>query len=288
LFKNYTPEARPVLHVKDPVVVKMGLMLKQIIDVDEKNQILTTNVWIRLYWKDHLLNWNPEDFGGVKSINVEPNNVWKPDILLYNPTDLRVESLYKKIDTKVILSSDGSAAWLSPAIIKTECKVDVRLFPFDVQYCDLKFGSWTHDGLKIDIQLRKTTGVDIDDYSENREWFLKDAPGRRDVKLYNCCPEPYPTVTFTLVIRRRAMFYVYNMVLPTGMIALLSLFSFYLPPNSGERVSFVITVLLSMSVYMIMVTENMPQSADVPLVSKFFMASMIQIAFSLAATCVVI
>lgn len=179
-------------------------------------------------------------------------------------------------------------AWLAPAILKTECRVDVRNFPFDQQTCPMKFGSWTHDGLHIDVQLYQAFGMDVEEYSENREWHLKGAPGERKVTLYNCCPEPYPTLTFSVIIQRRAMFYVYNLVLPCGLIALLSLFSFYLPPNSGERVSFVITVLLAMSVYMLMVTENMPQSSEIPLVSKFFMASMCQIALSLAATCLII
>lgn len=179
-------------------------------------------------------------------------------------------------------------AWLAPAILKTECRVDIRNFPFDEQTCPMKFGSWTHDGLHIDIQLYQAFGMDVEEYSKNREWLLRSAQGERKVTQYNCCPEPYPTLTFYIVIRRRAMFYVFNLVLPCGLIALLSLFSFYLPPNSGERVSFVITVLLAMSVYMLMVTENMPQSSEIPLVSKFFMAAMCQISLSLAATCLII
>jgi hypothetical protein len=179
-------------------------------------------------------------------------------------------------------------AWFAPAILKTECKVDVRNFPFDQQICPMKFGSWTHDGLRIDIQLHQAFGMDTQEYSENREWHLKKAPGERKVTMYSCCPEPYPALIFSMFIQRRAMFYVYNLVLPCGIIALLSLFSFYLPPDSGERVSFVITVLLAMSVYMLMVTENMPQSSEIPIVSKFFMAAMCQIAVSLAATCLVI
>ncbi|EDO32053.1 predicted protein, partial [Nematostella vectensis] len=288
LLQNYSKDARPVLNVNDPVQLKLGIMLRQVIDLNERDQILTINVWIRQYWKDHLLKWNPDDFGGIKSINIAPDRVWKPDVLLYNRTDLRFGSLNNKIDTNVIVNHDGSTTWLAPAIIKSECKIDVRFFPFDVQSCELTFGSWTHDGLKIDIHLKQESGIDTENFSDNREWFLKGTSGRRDVKMYICCPEPYPTVTYTIILRRRAMFYVFNMVLPTGVIALLSLFSFYLPPNSGERVSFVITVLLAMSVYLIMVTENIPRSTDIPLVSKFFMASMIQIALSLAATCVVI
>jgi len=38
---------RPVFNQSQTVFVKYGLALVQIIDLDEKNQILTTNVWSR-------------------------------------------------------------------------------------------------------------------------------------------------------------------------------------------------------------------------------------------------
>jgi len=38
---------RPVFNQSQTVVVRYGLALVQIIDLDEKNQILTTNVWSR-------------------------------------------------------------------------------------------------------------------------------------------------------------------------------------------------------------------------------------------------
>ena len=39
--------------------------LQQIIDLDEKNQILTTNVWLSLNWHDTYMKWRPEDYGGI-------------------------------------------------------------------------------------------------------------------------------------------------------------------------------------------------------------------------------
>jgi len=35
-------------------------------------------------WKDALLNWNPEDFGGVNKVRVPASSIWTPDIVLYN------------------------------------------------------------------------------------------------------------------------------------------------------------------------------------------------------------
>ena len=39
--------------------------LQQIIDLDEKNQILTTNIWLTLNWHDTYMKWKPEDYGGI-------------------------------------------------------------------------------------------------------------------------------------------------------------------------------------------------------------------------------
>nr|CAI5832193.1 unnamed protein product [Callosobruchus analis] len=47
LLATYNVLERPVANESDPLEVKFGLTLQQIIDVDEKNQILTTNAWTR-------------------------------------------------------------------------------------------------------------------------------------------------------------------------------------------------------------------------------------------------
>ena len=39
--------------------------LQQIIDLDEKNQILTTNVWLSLNWHDTYMKWRPDDYGVI-------------------------------------------------------------------------------------------------------------------------------------------------------------------------------------------------------------------------------
>ena len=35
-------------------------------------------------WTDVLLQWNPDDFGGVDHVRVPTGQVWTPDIVLYN------------------------------------------------------------------------------------------------------------------------------------------------------------------------------------------------------------
>lgn len=48
LLDRYQTLERPVFNESEPLNLKFGLTLQQIIDVDEKNQLLTTNVWLNL------------------------------------------------------------------------------------------------------------------------------------------------------------------------------------------------------------------------------------------------
>jgi len=45
---------------------------------------MTTNVWLTQEWIDHYLRWNVEDYGGVDRLYIPAEEIWKPDIVLYN------------------------------------------------------------------------------------------------------------------------------------------------------------------------------------------------------------
>lgn len=171
------------------------------------------------------------------------------------------------METNVVIRYDGQIMWDSPAITKSSCKVDVSYFPFDGQQCRLTFGSWTYNGNQIDLRNKQDTG-DLTDFVENVEWQVLGMPAKRNVIVYGCCSEPYPDVTYTLLLQRRASFYVFNLLLPCVMISFLAPLGFYLPADSGEKVSLGVTVLLALTVFQLMVAESMPPSENVPLIGK--------------------
>jgi nicotinic acetylcholine receptor len=46
LLTNYEKSVRPVRNASTIVVVKLGMTLTNIFDIDEKSQVLTINVWL--------------------------------------------------------------------------------------------------------------------------------------------------------------------------------------------------------------------------------------------------
>ncbi|XP_046581855.1 neuronal acetylcholine receptor subunit alpha-7-like [Haliotis rubra] len=251
-------------------------------DIDEKNQILTTNCWLNQMWLDYGLRWDPDKYGGIKVIRLPHDSVWRPDVLLYNNAD--VSSFFSSISSNVIVNNEGNVTWLSMVIFKSSCSINVRYFPFDEQNCSLLFSSWTYDGLQLDLVMNSPHG-DTSNYIHNSEWLLVKLLVKRNVQYYSCCDEPYPDITYYIHIRRRPLFYIFNMILPCILITLVALLGFYIPSDSGEKVTMGITTLLSMTVFMMLVTENMPPTSDVlPLIGIYYGMTIFIVSFATGMT----
>lgn len=62
-------------------------------------------------------------------------------------------------------------------------------------------------------------------------------PGKKNVISYSCCPEPYVDITFTIRIRRRTLYYFFNLIVPCVLISSMALLGFTLPPDCGEKLT---------------------------------------------------
>lgn len=287
LFSDYDREVRPVIKKSDVVEVVFDLAYAQLVDLDEKNQVLVSNVWVRMSWYNKLLIWDKNIFGGIESINIDPSLIWLPDIVLYNNAEETLGSgQVDQFKTKVIINHDGRNKWYAPTILKSRCGISVEYFPFDDQKCDLTFLSWTYDGFRVKIS-NKSDKADIASYSKSGEFKLLSVNAYYKEVIFGCCPEPYPQVTYTIHMRRKTLFYFNNLIVPCFLITTLGLLTFVLPPATGERVTLVITTLLAMTVFMLMIAEKTPTTSKAtPLIGKFFIASMVIIGMSLIATCI--
>ncbi|KAI4882042.1 hypothetical protein NFI96_012517, partial [Prochilodus magdalenae] len=296
LFSRYNKLSRPVANISDVVLVHFGLSIAQLIDVDEKNQMMTTNVWVKQEWSDYKLRWNPEEYENVTSIRIPSELIWRPDIVLYNKwvilytesaffSDLSADGDFAVTHlTKAQLFHDGRIKWKPPAIYKSSCSIDVTFFPFDQQNCKMKFGSWTYDRAKIDL-VSMDSNVDQTDYWESGEWVIINAVGQYNTKKYECCTEIYPDITYSFIIRRLPLFYTINLIIPCLLISCLTVLVFYLPSECAEKITLCISVLLSLTVFLLLITEIIPStSLVIPLIGEYLLFTMIFVTLSIIIT----
>ncbi|XP_063301930.1 neuronal acetylcholine receptor subunit alpha-5 isoform X1 [Pelobates fuscus] len=276
--QDYQKWVRPVEELNDTITVKFGLAITQLVDVDEKNQLMTTNVWLKQEWVDVKLRWAPKEFAGITSIRVPSDSIWIPDIVLYDNADGRFEGSV----TKAVVKYDGTISWTPPANYKSSCVIDVTFFPFDLQNCSMKFGSWTYDGSQVDINL-EDFHVDKRDFFDNGEWEIVTATGFKGNRTDGCCWYPY--ITYSFIIKRLPLFYTLFLIIPCIGLSFLTILVFYLPSNEGEKISLCTSVLVSLTVFLLVIEEIIPSSSKViPLIGEYLVFTMIFVTLSIVIT----
>ncbi|XP_028834136.1 cholinergic receptor, nicotinic, beta 1 (muscle) like isoform X3 [Denticeps clupeoides] len=232
LFTDYNLKVRPSRTWDERVMVRVGMTLIQLIGLDEKNGEMTTNVFMNLAWTDYRLSWNPEDYDNIDVLRIPPTKVWRPDVYLINNNDGQFDvALY----VNVLVSHTGDVTWLPPAIYRSSCSIEVAYFPFDWQNCTMVFRSYTYDASEVDLQYGLDENgeeiheivIDENAFTENGEWQICHKASRK-----NLASDLYEDITFYLIIERKPLFYIINIIVPCILTSVLAIFVFYLPPGA--------------------------------------------------------
>lgn len=132
-------------------------------------------------------------------------------------------------------------------------------------------------------------GIDLSEFYLSVEWDIMAVPARRKEKFYSCCEEPFPDITFNITLRRKTLFYTVNLIIPCVAISFLSVLVFYLPSDSGEKVSLSISIMLSLGVFFLLLSEIIPPtSLAVPLLGKYLLFTMVLVSLSVFVTIAVL
>ncbi|XP_057680846.1 acetylcholine receptor subunit delta-like isoform X1 [Corythoichthys intestinalis] len=291
--RGYNKELRPVERQEEAVDVYLALTLSNLISLKEVDETLLTNVWIEHTWTDYRLKWNVSEFDGIMELRLPSSMVWLPEIVLENNNDAQFKVAYY---SNVVVKYTGLCYWLPPAIFRSSCSINVNYFPFDWQNCTLKFTSLTYNAKEIRMLLKveddvKTEWIIIDpaSWTENGEWEVIHRPAKRNA--YKHIPmesNKHQDITFYLIIKRKPLFYIVNIIIPCVLISFLASLVYYLPADSGEKMTLSISVLLAQSVFLLLISQRLPEtSISVPLIVKYLMFIMVLVTV-VVLNCVVV
>ncbi|GFR96496.1 acetylcholine receptor subunit beta-like 1-like [Elysia marginata] len=288
LFKesNYNPLIRPVINSSESLNVNFSLALSAIIDVDEKNQVMVTNVWLQMYWFDYQLRWNPAEYHGIQGIKINHTFLWKPEIVLFNNADGNFEPSYHP---NCVLSYTGQVDFIPPAIYTSSCTINVEYFPFDQQVCEMKFGSWTFESKTLVYTFHKDVNyLILSDFMKNGAWDIVDCPGEIETITDTVTREDKEIIVYKLMLRRKTLFYTVNLIIPCFLHAFSCLWVFLLPADGCEKVTLVISVLVSLVVLLLVLQKILPPSKTIPLIAKYFIFTFIMNVFEISVSIAVV
>ncbi|KAF1385598.1 hypothetical protein PFLUV_G00109460 [Perca fluviatilis] len=284
LENNVFPKklVRPVKSFSSPVNMTIGITVVGIIGVDEKSQILTTFLWQILEWNIEGLSWDEEECGTTR-VSVPREQLWVPDINIaeYMDEDKAPKTPY------VYLYNTGHVFDVKSLRVVSSCRLVIYTFPFDIQNCSLTFGPYLHFATDIRM-IQGLTSEEIlkesqDVLQTNGEWELAGisvAPST--LTLHG---GSYSEIKYYIILRRRPVLYVVNLLIPSCFLITVDLFSFLLPPQTVDRSSFKMTLILGYTVFLLIMNDLLPVTEETtPLINVFFSISLALMVGSLLET----
>lgn len=129
----------------------------------------------------------------------------------------------------------------------------------------------------------------LDKYVSNGDWTVRDVEIENRITNYSCCKYPFSDVTYIFTLDRKPAYHVLYLIVPCIIISCLSLITFFLPPDCGERVGFSITLVLAMAVYLLIMSDILPATSDfVPTLGLYYMVIMGELSLVVAVNAVVL
>ncbi|KAG9266892.1 5-hydroxytryptamine receptor 3A-like isoform X1 [Astyanax mexicanus] len=292
---------RPAVNLSNPTSANISFTLYAVLGVNEKTQILTTFLWLRMYWFHEFLIWDPDICDGVTKISLPVNNLWMPDIIVYEllvSSDMDVGPVcptYVDDDVSqacpyVYVNHTGHIRYDRMLRLVSACNLEIFSFPFDIQNCTFTFGSYMHT-IK---DVRVKTALPFDQMSDNSkryleasgEWELVVILGEEGILKFGI--DEWDIITFWVVIKRRPILYVVNLLIPSSFLMIIDILSFYLPPHSVDRASFKMTLILGYTVFLLIMNDLLPSTANgTPIIGIYFSVCLALMVISLLETVII-
>ncbi|XP_078659993.1 uncharacterized protein LOC144904734 [Branchiostoma floridae x Branchiostoma belcheri] len=238
-----------------------GSVVKLVV-LDEKKEQLTASVVIDFTWQDSRLSWDPKYYDDVTTLNVRGNAIWTPTLTL----KINADPVYKGLpkDVPVRVSSDGLVEWSVETLTTTVCDADPFFFPADNMECNICFSATTAIAQTFECQV-ELPAVDMgitpcNSYSTatpEGEWYRKDMIFAKDNITSEAC--------LAVHLSRIPLFHIATTVGPCIILVVLMNITFIMPLDRGDRIAFGVTILLSMVVSLVFVTNVLPVKGALPL-----------------------
>ena len=175
---------------------------------------------------------------------------------------------------RLVLKSDGVTQYTSSLHLEISCPVDTTYFPFDTQHCLIHAGSWSYSEDLVNISLADpafilgTAALGSNKVS-NSQWEITSVQATRESVMYENFDSSYSEQKFKLTIKRLPLYHVIHLIIPIFLLHVLSLTTFLVPSEGGERMSVGLTTFLSFSVFSLVVMEQLPESSvSLPIICK--------------------
>lgn len=136
----------------DPLNVTFSINLRNVLDVNEVQQLLSLETTLRMFWKDIRLRGTsmapPEEEDYVAYHPSVASKLWIPDIFIDQAKAVR-KPAYQVEPTSIRVYKDLTVRYSSRFNFDVACQMNFRRYPVDEQVCEIKLESFGHTSKQL-------------------------------------------------------------------------------------------------------------------------------------------
>lgn len=250
------PDGRQM--IREPIEVKIGIILQQIIEVDQSNEFFTAQASMLMEWTDPALAFNPSDcqcdfitYTGntldefVKSVGGR----W-PEFTLQNQQGNRWTQ-----NKVVVVWSSGRARYFERFTTNFQVDFDFRKFPFDAQDFFIRVEQLFPEEFYKFSDLEGYSTISME---HGEDEFAISGFDTSITSEQSSTQAITSRFTFSFNAPRHQIYYIFQIFLPILLILVVSWITFFLR-DYGRRIEVASANLLLFIAFSFSLSENYPR-----------------------------
>lgn len=235
---------------------------------------LLTVSFLTLSWIDEFLVWNPDNYSGIVKLSLPFDMVWVPPLAQqYGESRESTGQIINPGFAPVVVYPNGTVHLGTAGYYKTKCDIDTSLYPFDSHQCSFWFSSARYDNTEL-VLVSPTSGITFELFKENNAWVIQNTHSEKIVYASISSGVVVNGLRFGFALTRRPAFELVNTYAPILLLTTLNVATSFVPPDSGERLSFAITLYLSFIFLTTSLIDEMPRDAIKITTTSYIMLSL--------------
>ena len=268
-----------------PVKIKISLDLLDINSISDHEESIGFTGALKLTWIDPRSAFDPnvagvdeKTYSGDFQFN-ELSTSWYPQVVLLNEN-----SLYETGASILKVRPDGSSTLIQTINAAAKTRMDLRLFPFDIQKLLIKFSIF---GYNKEEMVLESDFVRVDLTSTElslSEWKTIDFQyfvGETSAPILGI-NKATSTFNVEVVVKRKPVFVVRTIIIPLLLIVFLSFCVFWLDIKAiQDRLNVSFIGLLTITAYQLVISDILPHVGYFTLVHGLVSVSLIMVSLTI-------
>lgn len=209
--------------------VTVGFSVLTIEDLQIEDMAFNLEIFLMQEWDDPRLRHN---YAGHLDGSNFIDKIWRPDTYFKEATitDKRNQRQFEEKKSLLRIFPDGRVYHSSRESLRLSCGMNLRMFPVDVQNCNITIGSYAFESFEVQYKWQEKTHNVYTFKNKSLSHYEID-PMSRTEEISKEGHGKWSKLKATITFRRKTSAFIPAMYFPCTVIVIVSWITFFIHPN---------------------------------------------------------